>query len=274
MNVLGTRDPSRCSSAVGLALVLLVVLATAGCASRPPEPDAVVTGVAVARERVVLPPEAVFEATLLDVTQPDQPPVVLGRQRRAPAGEPPFALQIPYPSSRFVLKGRYEVRAAISLEDRVLWTTDTRTPVPQDVAYRRVSLQLLRVPPHAATVEAAVPLALTHWRLVELEGEPVPAPAEGSAAPYLLLQADEPRAMGFGGCNRFLVDYAVQGGRLQFAGLVSGISLCLASGATEERYLAALAAVQSFRLQGRQLVLRDAEGQPLMRLEAAETLLR
>ncbi|MFY3384071.1 META domain-containing protein [Paracidovorax sp. MALMAid1276] len=255
-------------------LLLSLPLVLAGCATRPPESDAVVTGMALARERVMFPPEAVFEATLLDVSQPDQPPVVLGRQRSAPAGQPPFALAIPYPSSHFAPKGRYEVRATVSLEDRLLWTTHTRTPVPQDPAYRRVSLQLLRVPLSTATVEAAVPLALTHWRLVELEGEPVPPPAEGSAAPHLVLQADEPRAMGSGGCNRFLVDYALRGGQLRFGGLVSGIALCLASGATEQRFFKALGAVQGFRLQGRQLLLRDEEGQPLMRLEAAETPLQ
>ncbi len=219
----------------------------------------------------MLPPEAVFEATLLDVTNPDLPPVVLGRQRVAPAGHPPFAIWIPYPSARFLPKGRYEVRATVTLEGRLLLTTDMRHPVPQDAAYRHVNVQLQRMLPQPATVEAGVPLALTHWRLIEIEGEAVPRPAPGDMVPHLVLQADEPRAMGSGGCNRFLADYGVQGARLRFGRLVSNITLCLQTSGLEARFFEALAAVQSFRQQGTQLLLRGGEGQPLLRFEAEET---
>lgn len=244
-----------------------------GCAGRPPAPDAIVSGVALARERVVLPPEAVFEATLLDVTHPDMPPVVLGRQRSTPAGQAPFALWIPYPSSRFVPKGRYEVRATVTLEGRLLLATDKRHPVPQDAAFRRVDVQLQRVPPLAATVEASVPLLLTHWRLVQIEDEAVSSPIAGGGSPHLVLQADGPRAAGSGGCNRFLADYALQGAQLRFERLVSNITLCLPASGTETRFFEALQAVQNFRQQGSQLVLRGSEGQALLLFEAAETLL-
>jgi len=255
-------------SVVALCCGLLV-----GCAGRPPAPDAIVSGVALARERVVLPPEAVFEATLLDVTHPDMPPVVLGRQRRAPAGQAPYAIWIPYPSSRFVPKGRYEVRATVTLEGRLLLATDKRHPVPQDAAFRRVDVQLQRLPPQSATVDAGVPLVLTYWRLVEMEGEAVAPPGAGAVAPHLVLQADEARVTGSGGCNRFLADYTLQGARLRFERLVSNIALCLQAGGTEARFFEALSAVQSFRQQGAQLVLRGSEGQTLLRFESAETSL-
>ena len=249
------------------------LLGLAGCATRPPEPDAVVTGVALSRERVVFPPEAVFEATLLDVTQPDQPPVVLGRQRRAPAGQPPYALRIPYPSMRFAPKGRYEVRATVTLEGRLLLASDRRYPVPQEAAYRHVDVQMQRMLPQAATVEAAVPLLLTHWRLVEMAGEAIPSPSEGAVAPHLVFQAEEARVTGSGGCNRFLADYEwqPQSGRLRLGQLVSNIALCLKSSGIETRYFEALLAVQGFRQEGTRLVLRGADGEPLLRFEAAET---
>lgn len=253
--------------------VVVWMLGVAGCVTRPPAPDAVVTGVALSRERVMLPPEAVFEATLLDVTQPDQPPVVVGRQRRQPAGQPPYALWIPYPSVRFVPKGRYEVRATVTLEGRLLLASDRRYPVPQEAAYRHVDVQMQRMLPQAATVEASVPLLLTHWRLVEIAGEAVSPPAQGGASPHLVFQAEEPRVTGSGGCNRFLADYEwqPQGGRLRLGQLVSNISLCLQSSGLETRYFEALLAVQGFRQVGTQLVLRGAEGEPLLRFEAVET---
>lgn len=256
------------------ALVVAGSVGLAGCASRPPSPDALVTGVAMARERVVLPPEAVFEATLLDVSQPDAPPVVLGRQRREPAGQAPFAIAIPYPSVRFVPKGRYEVRTTVSLDGRLLQASDTRYPVLQDRAFRQVSVQMRRMLPLPATVEAAVPLALTYWRLIEVDGETVPRRAEGAVAPHLVFQADEPRATGTGGCNKFLLEYALQGSSLRLRSVVSGIALCLPASSLEERFFAALPTVTSYRQQGRELLLRGAEGQPLLRFEAQETPLQ
>ncbi|MDH4425716.1 MAG: META domain-containing protein [Acidovorax sp.] len=270
--------PGRDSTSTRLLLCSLgsaLVLAVAGCASRPPTPDAVVTGVALSRERVVLPPEAVLEAALLDVSDPDAPPLVLGRQRLAPAGQPPFALAIPYPASRFVVKGRYEVRATVTLENRLLLATVQRYPVPQDAAFRHVSLQLQRIWPQAATADAAVPLLLTHWRLTEIQGEAVARPAAGALpSPHLVFQADEPRVTGAGGCNRFLADYTAQGAQLRFGRVVSNITLCLQSAATEERLFAALALVASYRQQGTQLLLRDADGQPVLRFEADEAVLQ
>ncbi|WP_436076851.1 YbaY family lipoprotein [Acidovorax delafieldii] len=254
--------------------VLVWILGVTGCVTRPPAPDAVVTGVALSRERVMLPPEAVFEATLLDVTQPDQPPVVLGRQRRQPAGQPPYALWIPYPSARFVPKGRYEVRTTVTLEGRLLLASDRRYPVPQDAAYRHVDVQMQRLLPLAATVEASVPLLLTHWRLVEMAGEALSRPADGVSVPHLVFQADEPRVAGSGGCNRFLADYELQpqSGHLRMGQLVSNISLCLQSSGLETQYFEALLAVRGFRQVGTQLLLRGAEGEQLLRFEAVETL--
>ncbi|MCW5282934.1 META domain-containing protein [Verminephrobacter eiseniae] len=255
----------------GAALVCALL---AGCASRPPAPDAVVSGVALTRERVLLPPEAVFEATLLDVTDPDRPPVVLGRQRRAPAGPAPYAIWIAYPSAHFLPQGRYEVRASVTLQGRLLLASNRRHPVPQAPAWRHVDVLLERLRPQPATQQAAVPLTLTHWRLVAIDAETLPRPAEGEVAPHLVLQAGEARATGSGGCNRFLADYALQDAQLRFGRLVSNIALCLRNGALEQRFFAALGAVHSFDQQGRQLLLRGAQGQPLLRLEAAETALR
>lgn len=246
------------------------VLLLAACGTRPPTPDAAVTGMAVVRERVVLPPDAVLQATLLDVSDPDAPPVVLGRQVQQPAGQPPFALQIPYLSARWAPKGHYEVRVAVFLNDRLVLSTQARHPVPAEPAFRRVSVQLHRQIPHPATLDAAVPLLLTHWQLREIAGEPVAPLPGGVAAPHLVLQAEPAQAAGWAGCNRFLADYALEGGRLRFANLTSNITLCLQSATLETRFLSALGAVEGFRQRFTELVLHSADGDPLLRFEAAE----
>lgn len=253
--------------------VAAVVAGLQGCASGPrePDPDALITGTAFARERIYVPPGAVFEATLVDVSQQDAPATVLGRQRIDPSGPAPFGLRIPYHSARIVPKGRYAVRAHVTFEGRLLFITDTSHPVLQDPAFRRTDVILQRVEPIRATIRAEVPLLQTYWRLLEIEEEPVEEPArEGAAQAHLVLQADEPRVTGSGGCNRFLGGYELQGGRLQFASLVSTLRLCLEGGGSEIRYLQTLRSVRSYAQQGRELLLRGEDGKPLLRFEAVE----
>lgn len=262
----------------GLQLVAVLLCGQlVGCANRPPAPDTAVSGVALARERIRLPPDVVFEATLLDVTNPDLPPVVLGRQRRESAGNPPYAVWIPYPSVRFLAKGRYEVRAAVTLDGRLILASDKRYAVPQEAAFRHVDLWLERPPPQSATADAGVPLMLTHWRLVDIGDQHVPRPRDGSVVPFIVFQPAEggvTRITGSGGCNRFLADYAMQGSRLRVGRLVSNITLCLQNGAMETRFFEALTAVVGFRQQDTQLQLMGADGETLLRFEAQEASLR
>lgn len=254
---------------LGVAWVIAVL---SGCAFAPrePDPDAFITGVAFARERIYVPPGAVFEATLVDVSQQDTPSTVLGRQRIDPSGPAPFALRIPYHSARIASKGRYAVRANVTFDGRLLFVTDTSHPVLQDPAFRRVDVILQRVEPSRANARAEVPLLQTYWKLLEIEEEPVDAARKGAADAHLVLQADEPRVTGSGGCNRFLGEYTLQGGRLHFASLVSTLRLCLAGGGSEIQYLQVLRSVRTYAQQGRELLLRGEDGKPLLRFEAVE----
>ena len=63
-----------CAAAAALSLWL------AGCATAP-APDAQVSGTVFSRERLYVPPDAYFEAALVDVTDEGAPPLVLARQR-------------------------------------------------------------------------------------------------------------------------------------------------------------------------------------------------
>ena len=66
----------------------------------PPAVDAqamkTVTGTAMYRERIALPPDAIFEAVLEDMSRADAPAVVIGRTRLDKPGQPPFKFSIEY----------------------------------------------------------------------------------------------------------------------------------------------------------------------------------
>ena len=86
-------------------------------------------GTAAYRERIALPPDAVFEAVLEDVSRADAPATVLGRATIDPAGQPPFRFAIPYDDAAVQPGRRYAVRATVRHQGRLLFTTDRVYPV-------------------------------------------------------------------------------------------------------------------------------------------------
>lgn len=82
---------------------------------------------AIYRERIALPPDAVFEAELQEISKTGVPVAVLGRARLDPAGQPPFGFGITYAAVR--PERRYAVCATIVHQGRLLFTTDRLWPV-------------------------------------------------------------------------------------------------------------------------------------------------
>jgi uncharacterized lipoprotein YbaY/uncharacterized lipoprotein NlpE involved in copper resistance len=127
-----------------------------------------ITGSATYRERIALPPNAVFEAELQDVSRADAPAVVLGRARLDPAGLPPFRFEIPYDDAAIRPGARYAVRATIRVQGQLRMTTTRMHPVmPGQTAPVNVLLVGMRgqLPPGPqthlppATGRGAAPLA-------------------------------------------------------------------------------------------------------------------
>jgi putative lipoprotein len=113
------------TSAVAAAFLL-------GCASAPPAADPaapVITGLATYKARLMLPPGAVFEATLEDVSRAGAPSEVIGRTRIESPKAPPFPFQIGYDPAKVLAGHRYVVRATISVDGTLRFTTDAAYPV-------------------------------------------------------------------------------------------------------------------------------------------------
>jgi copper homeostasis protein (lipoprotein) len=109
-------------------------------------PEDAVTGTALFRERMALSPDAVFEAVLEEVTRAGAPAAVVGRQLIEPAGNPPYAVRIPYDPARVDARNRYAVRATIRVNGELLFATDRGAPVLTEGAGKEVNLVLKRVP--------------------------------------------------------------------------------------------------------------------------------
>jgi uncharacterized lipoprotein YbaY/uncharacterized lipoprotein NlpE involved in copper resistance len=134
-----------------LALVALT------CAAAGSAWAGTVQGTAAYRERLMLPPDAVFEAQLQDISRADAPAKVLGRARVDPAGQPPFPFEIAFDDAAVEPRGRYSVRATVRRRGQLLFTTDRIYPVLDG---RDAPLDLLlvsaRADPPAASPAAAL----------------------------------------------------------------------------------------------------------------------
>ena len=111
-----------------MRLVAALALVSAVAACRKPGPPAV-TGTATYRERMALPPDAVFEAALVDISQPGGRAKVLTMVLTGGPGQPPIPFRLRYDPRQVDTSHQYAVRARISAGGRVLFVTDSPAPV-------------------------------------------------------------------------------------------------------------------------------------------------
>lgn len=256
-----TNRPARRSA---LAVLLAALVAT-GCTSiRLSEPVprmTTIAGTASYRERIALPPNAVFEVRLEEATAPNAPAVVLG-SARVDKPQTPIAFSLGYDAARIQPGRRYLLRASIAADGRPLFAGEA--PLPTDGA-QRVQMLLLSVAPAPAPKPPV--LENTVWRLVALKGQAVPAQAGWTNEPHFLLQPEEKRVTGASGCNRMLGSYRLDGPKLSFGQLAGTMMACADGMALERDFLDTLMDVAAWRLAGQRLELLDERGQVLAQFE-------
>jgi len=253
---------------VSLVLSAACLLAAAGeveAAQPPAEPAglAAIRGAAAYRERIALPPNAVFEATLEDISRADAPAEVIGRARVEPAGQVPIRFEIPYDPSRIKERNSYSVRGRITVDGKLWFTTDQVYPVLTRGYSDNVELTLRR-----ATANAA--LAGTYWRIVRL-GEASVSPTAGRREPHLLLRAEDERKRFAAtvGCNQMAGGYSADGEAIRFTQAASTLMACPPPlDALERRLLETLDKTRRWRIKADTLEFFDDAGVPVALFEA------
>jgi len=267
--------------ATPLSLLTLALLATLpthafGMGSVPPESTAaasVVTGSAAYRERIALPPDAVFEAVVEDVSRADAPALVIGQQRLTSIGQVPIAFAIPYDAAQVQANHSYNVRARILHGTTLLFTTTQHYPVltrgAGDVAG---DVLLQRVTKAAASPAAVSPdrsVTDTYWKLVELDGGAVTV-QPNQREPHMVLQAAGNRLAGFSGCNRMTGSFTIERARIAFGQMATTRMACIHGMELEAAFGQALGKVRAFEIKGDALSLRDESGRVLARFVAVD----
>lgn len=103
-----------------------------------------VSGSAFYRERIAVPPGAVFEAVLEDISVADTAAIELARVQSDGSSGPPYAFEIEYDPSNIDPRHTYAVRARIEGPDGLMFTSDTVHPVLTGGAGSRVDIMMVR----------------------------------------------------------------------------------------------------------------------------------
>lgn len=131
MTRLQTRpERGRTARSVALGLAVLSGMAVAAGGLRPSAAQQpTLNGTAIYRERMALPENAAFEATVRDVTRPDRASELIGRTRIEPIQQLPIRFGIPYDPNLVKPGHRYTIQARIVADGRLLFATVDPVPV-------------------------------------------------------------------------------------------------------------------------------------------------
>lgn len=220
---------------------------------------ATLTGSATYRERIAVPPGAVLEVQLADISRADVAADVLSSKRYALQGVPAdFSLD--YDEALIETNMTYAVSASIRLDGKLLFTTDTVYPVLTRGAPERADLVLVQVSSEQPAASSAA-LDETTWELVTMRGE---VPAIDKKPQIKFGQA------GFfgtkGPCNSFRGQAEISGNDIHFPDKMAGTLMACPPNVDEleQDYLKVLGEVTSYAREDTKLTLNNSAGVALM----------
>ncbi len=103
------------------------------------------TGTVDYSDALTLPPGAVLEVVLEDVTEADAPAKEVGMATVPDPGSPPFAFDISYDPADVAPDRDYSVRAQVSVGRKLVFVSDSMNPVLTDGAPASVAIRMIRV---------------------------------------------------------------------------------------------------------------------------------
>lgn len=145
---------SRIQSRRGALLAVLLASMLGACSTSDTQPagapaaSASITGTATYRERMMLPPSAMLEVTLEDVSRADAPADIIALTTIQTTKGPPYSFALAYDPARINPQHRYNVRARITAEGVLMFQSDagyavlgTGNVTHVDILMRRASAE-------------------------------------------------------------------------------------------------------------------------------------
>lgn len=253
------RHPLAWLCSLGAALLL------GACAAPPQTAPLSVTGSARFEAVTALPPNAVLEVSVVDVSRADGHAFPLARSSGSASGAQPLRFSIPVDSRLVQERGSYSVRAEVLLDGKALFVTDSAYLVLGHSGTTNADVVLRPVDTRAAAVGQKI--ENVRWVLVSLDGQPLPTTP--GAMPHFTLSTSGLRVTVFGGCNELVGTYRLNGQALEMLrGPRREMQVCAQDMERERAFLFALATTEQWAMEGQRLRLLDRLGAQVALLEA------
>ena len=216
------------------------------------------------RERIALPPGAVLEVELLDVSRADAPSVRLSSQRFR-MDRVPMAVTLHFDTALVDPRMSYVASARIRADGRTLFRTTSAYPVLTRGFPAEADLLLQSMGSEAAPVETPQRISGVTWVVTEIDG----VAFTGGDPPTLAFDEDGSFAL-YGGCNRFRGRAEIVDGTVSFPEPIAGTQRACADARMmlERDVLEALRASTSYIRSGNGLMFKNGSGRPALRLES------
>lgn len=243
---------------LAVVLTLTAALLCLGSSTANAQSNHAITGAITYMAKMALPSDAAIDVRLEDVTLADAPSKLVAENVFALGSKQvPVPFQLPYNPAEIDPSHRYSVRATITVNGDLLFTTAQVNPVLTNGAPSEVSLNLQAVRgPAAAPSPAPNALRGTKWLLTELRGKPVVSNPQNPA--FILLDPDYSQYSASSGCNRLSGKFQLDGDSLQFLGGASTMMACPEDLMKQEKeFNEALTATGSYKIQGNVLELYE-----------------
>ncbi len=229
-------------------------------------PSYTVTGTARFEGPIALPPNAVLDVSVADVSRADGLSPTLAHFAGPASGPQPLRFSLPVEQRRVQEKGSYSVRAEILVDGKALYVTDSAYLVLGHSGKTHADVLLRPVDTRAQP--AAPRIENVRWVLVALDGQPLP-PQDPARTPHFVLNSDGHRVTGSGGCNELIGTYTLNGQALQMLrGPRRELQVCATDMERERAFMFALATTEQWAMQGPRLRLLDRLGAQVAVLEA------
>jgi putative lipoprotein len=211
------------------------------------------SGTVTYRERIALPPGAVVEVSLLDVSLADAPSRTIARTRIAARRQVPIPYRLRFNDAVIRSGHRYALRAEIRVRGQLWFTTTEHHAALVPDANGDIIVQ--RIAPPA---EVGGPAG--SWLVQSLRGRPLPAGVRAT----LKIESNG-SVSAHSGCNGMGGQATIQGQRISFGPLVGTMMACPEPHMqVENQFRAALEATRSWRMERGALVLLSGRGARLV----------
>lgn len=245
-----------------IAATVVWALVFAHCAALPIAAG-VLSGEVFYRERVALPPSAVLEVSLVDVTRPDGLGDLVASVQIRPSRQVPIPFEIRYGDGDVEPRRTYAVRANILADGRLLFVS-ARSQRVLTLGHPN-SVRILMSAVMSVATAGSNGMVGQEWLAEDIGGRGV----IDNVRTAITIGADG-EVTGSGGCNRLHGTAQTDGSSLAFGTMAITRMMCPPAVMDQEgKFVRALELTREFRIDGPHLKFLDRDGAELVRFTRA-----